>query len=763
MKKRKLTLWLLILSLLFACLPLSALAEEEAPEVVAEEVTETVPEEAPTAEEESSEEEFPAPGVFVNPLYAAEVSPEWTERPQRKLMAAAPARSTLAESGGEETVYTDVAAAANALRPHMAAHEPQLAFSYWIQKGSEMTDTAKAIMNDIIYTHTLRGNEGDAIRRTYSKYKVDWVYNKENGGYRFDITVSVEYYSSYAQERELDAKAAELLASLALEGKSDYEKLRAIYDCITRSVTYDYSDTVLKYTGYGALCQGKAACQGIAVAMYRLCLDAGIDCRIIGAQPVKHAWTIASVDGVYYLCDPTWDLGGRRSYFLRGGEYWLKFHNSRFELVYDRLGDNWDEPGFAERYSVPVWDCAPPGTANYPLVLSSTEDTENEYLSFYNNGADLPLQEPRRTGYLFCGWYEDAWGGGERVDVIPAHSVGPKQLYARWEAAPCTVIFSDGSGEEERELMRLESRYDSAFRMPPCSSTRDGFVFAGWNTAPDGSGETYLPGESVMNLTADGELELYARWLTAESGSCGNGVSWTLREDGVLCLEGQGAMEDYDEGGAPWSAHAGEIRTVIVSAGVESLGQNAFSGCALPLTLCYEGSEEDWAQLPGSGEALPAGAELSFDHCRNGRHSWGEPVYHWSEDLSACMAERVCLRDEGHRESSAGAVTRSVTLLPTERTEGTETFTARFFADWAPEQRQERTIPWLHVAGDMNSSGTVEESDVRDLARYVLALGAQSDIYEKFTDVNGDGVTDAADVVLLSAYTAAGGEGIDIR
>ena len=57
MKKRKLTLWLLILSLLFACLPLSALAEEEAPEVVAEEVTETVPEEAPTAEEESSEDE----------------------------------------------------------------------------------------------------------------------------------------------------------------------------------------------------------------------------------------------------------------------------------------------------------------------------------------------------------------------------------------------------------------------------------------------------------------------------------------------------------------------------------------------------------------------------------------------------------------------------------------------------------------------------------------------------------------------------------
>lgn len=40
--------------------------------------------------------------------------------------------------------------------------------------------------------------------------------------------------------------------------------------------------------------------------------------------------------------------------------------------------------------------------------------------------------------------------------------------------------------------------------------TLDGYVFLGWNTKPDGSGEEYSPGQSITLREA---LTLYARWL----------------------------------------------------------------------------------------------------------------------------------------------------------------------------------------------------------------------------------------------------------
>ena len=40
--------------------------------------------------------------------------------------------------------------------------------------------------------------------------------------------------------------------------------------------------------------------------------------------------------------------------------------------------------------------------------------------------------------------------------------------------------------------------------------TRQGFTFTGWNTRPDGSGESFLPGERIVNLAFD--LVLHAQW-----------------------------------------------------------------------------------------------------------------------------------------------------------------------------------------------------------------------------------------------------------
>lgn len=46
----------------------------------------------------------------------------------------------------------------------------------------------------------------------------------------------------------------------------------------------------------------------------------------------------------------------------------------------------------------------------------------------------------------------------------------------------------------------------------------EGYVFAGWNTAADGSGQAFSDGQEVLNLTTEdnGTVKLYAQWIKAE-------------------------------------------------------------------------------------------------------------------------------------------------------------------------------------------------------------------------------------------------------
>ena len=62
----------------------------------------------------------------------------------------------------------------------------------------------------------------------------------------------------------------------------------------------------------------------------------------------------------------------------------------------------------------------------------------------------------------------------------------------------------------------------------------------------------------------------------AASGSCGDGVTWSLT-GGVLTVSGKGAMKDYRESSpAPWAEYADAIGSVIIEKGVTKVGSYAF-------------------------------------------------------------------------------------------------------------------------------------------------------------------------------------------
>ena len=78
----------------------------------------------------------------------------------------------------------------------------------------------------------------------------------------------------------------------------------------------------------------------------------------------------------------------------------------------------------------------------------------------------------------------------------------------------------------------------------------------------------------------------------AESGSCGQGLTYTLNGN-TLTISGQGDMLDYDYYGdeeAPWADFREQIQRIVIEPGVTSIGSYAFYRCkALTEIIIPEG------------------------------------------------------------------------------------------------------------------------------------------------------------------------------
>ena len=172
--------------------------------------------------------------------------------------------------------------------------------------------------------HTGNPVEGDYLRYTYAGMEADAdVYNDG----RVEAIYLVDYYTTSTQETTVDSAVKSLLSQLNLTGKTDYQKVRTIYEYITETVRYDHANLnnqsyTLKFSAYAALINKTAVCQGYANLFYRLALELGIDARIISGigNGGSHGWNIVELNGKYYNLDATWDEGvapANFRYFLR--------------------------------------------------------------------------------------------------------------------------------------------------------------------------------------------------------------------------------------------------------------------------------------------------------------------------------------------------------------------------------------------------------------------------------------------------------------
>ena len=272
--------------------------------------------------------------VYISPLYQGKI----TEEEVLAELAARPETCALTPDCYSWDEFN--AAVKEALHNHEESFrvsiwlENQVGNDFWNYVINEFEHNGDPIMGDYAvgrYTGGTKTCDVDAVQKPMpdGSTKTYYVYTYKN---------DFLHRTTQAQEKAVDAKVNQILQELNVDGKTDVEKVYAIYDYMINHIRYDYKNLddatyMQKYTAYAALVENTSVCMGYALAFYRLALACGVDARYIHSDPMEHAWDIVRVDGQYYYLDATWDekvtndMADRPgSYFLRGTESWQRVH-----------------------------------------------------------------------------------------------------------------------------------------------------------------------------------------------------------------------------------------------------------------------------------------------------------------------------------------------------------------------------------------------------------------------------------------------------
>lgn len=350
----------------------------ETEEPVTEEPTEEEPQEeteadVPEAEPEEEAEVDTAVRYekisFINPLYRDILTEE-------DLVPHDPADN---QPFASSTVYKNLADAGAYVRSQMVRRASNISLS--LRTTSSDYNALFYGLMDTAVAHTGNPKEGDYLGFQYAGWNGSLSYSMDGGYYVYNFDLTVTYYTTASQETKVDGAVQEVLTKLDLEGRSAYERTRRIYKYICDNVEYDYdhlgNDSYkLQFTAYAALINGTSVCQGYAVLLYRLALEAGIDCRVIPGigNGGPHAWNIAQLDKLYYNLDSTWDAGmSEKNYgwFLRCN---AKFPDHYREPEYETAEFNAAYPMASKNYTPPAEPEGITGKCGENLTWQLTDD-----------------------------------------------------------------------------------------------------------------------------------------------------------------------------------------------------------------------------------------------------------------------------------------------------------------------------------------------------------------------------------------------------
>lgn len=142
----------------------------------------------------------------------------------------------------------------------------------------------------------------------------------------------------------------------------------------------------------------------------------------------------------------------------------------------------------------------------------SADNGEQIAVDAANHLSSLP-KTPSRDGYIFTGWNTKADGSGDDQTTDDTFTEDTA-LYAQWEKV-VAVTFDQNYADAPNPKV-IEVNAENKLAEQPQTPVRDGYVFKGWNTKADGSGDPV----STEGLFKEDTI-LYAVWEKVKAPSSG--------------------------------------------------------------------------------------------------------------------------------------------------------------------------------------------------------------------------------------------------
>ena len=218
-------------------------------------------------------------------------------------------------------------------------------------------------------------------------------------------------------------------------------------------------------------------------------------------------------------------------------------------------------------------------------------------------GWTVPSNGYSLTGYSFNGWNTLANGNGTSYAAGAAISLSADTtLYAQWLIDPFVLSFDANTGTGS--MSNISAR--SGWTIPgTVGFSKSGYLFAGWNTAANRSGNAYNPGAAIT-LTAN--QTLYAQWDV-------------LPSDAVLCAAGTfGTHGGYGSATSSWTCDPAPLGSYVSLTG------------ALSASLCPAGY---FAAVTGATSCTPA--QSGFFVATAGASAQAACPGNWISDAAAII------------------------------------------------------------------------------------------------------------------------------
>lgn len=235
------------------------------------------------------------------------------------------------EQTGEQPVLSNAQGAEAAIINHLLRRASDINLQAYSLSTEQLDVLMDKILNDARPSYFHSGND----------YCVSGYTCVSSSDTQLVTKIVVQYFSGEEQQeynkiQDAIAAAQRIVQQVVTPEMSDYDIVKTLHDYLVLNCKYDmrlYTDSLppTAYTGYGALIDGTAVCDGYAQAYAFMLEAAGIPCEF--ASGGNHGWNLVEVDGAWYHVDTTWDdpvpnRDGyvRYDYFLKSDAYMRRDH-----------------------------------------------------------------------------------------------------------------------------------------------------------------------------------------------------------------------------------------------------------------------------------------------------------------------------------------------------------------------------------------------------------------------------------------------------